>query len=1118
VTADPEPETQSAQVPVPRGIPVGIDARGAEGVQIGNQGTQINYFYNGTWISGVTAAPLVSVSGAIAFPYRGLGAFEERDAGLFFGRETAATEVLEAMSRRLHGHGLVVVSGVSGAGKSSLMRAGVLHRLRGAGLGSAPEASSWPCLVFTPGGAPLDELAARIAPLAGADAPAVRRGLAADPAGFALTARAAALAGADGSGQRRVLLLVDQCEELFTLCQSEQERQAFLTALHAAASTGQGAAERPAALVVLVIRADFEARLADYPPVTAAIQARYLLTAMTSRELQLAITRPAIAAGSSVDADLVQVLLDDVVARARSQPGGLAGVVGAGVLPLLSHTLDQAWRGRTGQPLTLADYVRTGGIDGAIARSAESAYGQLTPAQQAAARQVFTRLTATTSDGADTAAPATRSELTAGATAAQAQDTAAVLEAFAAERLLTLAADTVEISHEALLTAWPRLRDSWLAETHADRVVLTGLRDTAADWIRARRDPSFLYAGSRLEAAAEVCARIGTDHRHAPLGQIGEEFLHASRRAARRRFLRVRAGIATLLILVAGLAAISLAATRADRDAVSASKATARQRDVALSGQLASHAIADPDGSAARIQAIAAYTLNGSAEAYYAMLTTAASAQFATLTTGNIGFSWLGFGPDGKTLATIGGDGTAEEWNLTTRQMIGHRFTGSSNPYAGNSAAGMVAFSPNDQTLATISGHGTVQLWNTATHQLIGRPFAGSDGGTSSVAFSPDGKTLATINGNDLLIPSLAVRLWSVATRQPIGDPFAGGSDEVSLSVAFSPDGTTLATVGGNNYSDPVQLWNTHTRRPIGRSFADSNGGAFSVAFSPDGKILAVNNDLIGGVVLWNAATRQPIGPPLGNPLATTNSLAFSPNGKVLATTSYTPFPVSNSADDGTVQLWDVTTHQRIGRPFAGGDGGVTSVVFDPNGTMLATVGQDGQVQIWNADSHDPIGRPFAVGSGGTAAAQIDPDGTTLAALGQDGQVQLWDVTSRQPVGNPIASGTSAITAMAYSPDGEILATVDNGGTLRLWDATICQPIGDPLATGTSNTNSLEFSPDGQMLAAAGGETPGQIWNVSFLVRVLTRLCSQVGGSLTRAEWAQYVGPGPAYRNACPSS
>src|SRR5215510_6912235 len=449
-------------------------------------------------------------------PYRGLAVFGEQDAGWFFGREAAAIALLERMSRRLEGPGLLVVSGASGAGKSSLLRAGVLPRIRADGLAAAPAAASWPGVVFTPTRAPLDELALHVALLAGTDAFAVRRGLAADPGGFALPARQAALArplapagGPNGPvaerdqppPQRRLLLVVDQFEELFTQCADERQRRAFITALHAAASAGQGPDQAPAALVVLGVRADFETRCADYPQLAGPVQDRYLVTAMSERQLRMAITEPAKKAGSHVDGDLTDLLLAEV---RTGQPG----TFGAGVLPLLSHALDQAWRSGTGQALTLADYERTGGIEGAVAASAQRAYDTLTAAQQAAARQVFLRLTATSSEGVDTAGRTTRTELTEGKSPAEAQDVEAVLEAFAAERLLTLAADTVELSHETVLTAWPLLRDTWLADTHADRIVRSRLHTTAAEWERQSRDPSYLYSGTLLAAAAGTATRI----------------------------------------------------------------------------------------------------------------------------------------------------------------------------------------------------------------------------------------------------------------------------------------------------------------------------------------------------------------------------------------------------------------------------------------------------------------------------------------------------------------------------------------------------------------------------------------------------------------------------------
>src|SRR4029077_16962140 len=160
------------------------------------------------------------------------------------------------------------------------------------------------------------------------------------------------------------------------------------------------------------------------------------------------------------------------------------GAFGAGVLPLLSHALDQAWRCRAGETVALGDYERTGGIEGAVAASAQRTYARPPPAQQGAARHVFTRLITISSEGVDCADRATRAELTEGKNTAEAQDVETVLEAFAAQRLLTLAAGTVEISHEALLTAWPLLHDTWLAETHADRIVRTQLHNTAAEWAR----------------------------------------------------------------------------------------------------------------------------------------------------------------------------------------------------------------------------------------------------------------------------------------------------------------------------------------------------------------------------------------------------------------------------------------------------------------------------------------------------------------------------------------------------------------------------------------------------------------------------------------------------------
>jgi transcriptional regulator with XRE-family HTH domain len=730
-------------------------------------------------------------------PYRGLAAFEEQDAGFFFGRETATTQILERISRPLAGTGLLAVSGASGAGKSSLLRAGVLPRVRRAGLAPVPGAGSWACLLLTPTHAPLDELALRVGLLAGLDAAAVRQGLAASPEAFALTARQAALAwphvSARGLKSRaaerdqrlphRLLLVVDQFEELFTQCADEGQQRAFITALHAAATTRHGPDQRPAALVVLGVRADFEARCADYPQLAGAVQDRYLVTPMTERQLRMAITEPAKKAGSEVDDDLVEVLLTE--ARTR-QPG----VSGAGMLPLLSHALDQAWRSRTGDAVTIADYERTGGIEGAVASSAQRAYDRLTPSQQAAARQVFTRLTATSSDGVDTADRVTTAELTDGKTAAEVRDVETVLEAFAAERLLTLAADTVEMSHEVLLTAWPLLRDTWLADTHADRIVRTRLHSTAAEWTRRSRDPSYLYTGTLLQAATDTAARIGADPaHHPPLSQTERDFLHASQRSRRRR-TRSRQG------LVAFLVALLIGLTTATVLAVGASQQAAYQREIrkiAVSELLIwqSQAQRDTNPTLSKLLSVAAWRIYPSNKARYAMLAALAAAvrPRSVVFTGLAGpvFS-VAFSRDGKILATGDADGIVWLRNLT-----GY-FSGIFISQAGPIYS--MVFPPDGKTLISGSANGTFQLWSLDTGRQIGHDSRDYPPRFATVAVSPDGKTLASGNANG------TVWLWDAAIHRPI--TFLTGRVGRIYSVAFSPDGKMLAAGGADGI---VRMW-----------------------------------------------------------------------------------------------------------------------------------------------------------------------------------------------------------------------------------------------------------------------------------------------------------------------
>ncbi|MFE5758088.1 hypothetical protein ACFQ7I_31030 [Streptomyces massasporeus] len=1097
-------------------------------------------------------------------PYRGLASYRREDARWFFGRERSTDALVTQLGAVAGAGGLVMLVGASGAGKSSLLNAGLVPALRDGALSGDSESDgegegsgdgsgrAREVVQLVPGGDPLAELSRCIPELAAvigtgfsASAPpgeAARRSDAvrsdaslaerlrpgashaslaerlrpgasdasptgeptqASPTGDSTIAppltltppspeavRVAVSAWArraDPSGARPVVI-VDQFEETFTLCPDEADRRTFVEVLHAACSPA-GPGEPPPAIVVLGIRADFYDRCLRYPELADALQHRHMvLGPLTTTELREAVTGPAKAVGLELEPGLAELIVREV------STDGPRGAHDAGVLPLLSHALLATWQRRKAGRLTLAGYRAAGGIQGAVAATAERAWTGLDPAARTAARLLLLRLVRLGEDTQATRRRGTRRQLAEEST--DPGKTEESLEALVRARLVTLDAETVEITHEALLHAWPRLRD-WIDEDRQGNLLRQRLEEDGRAWEESNRDNALLYRGSRLEQAHGWARSAGDTF----LTRSAVEFLAASVRLRRRIIWISRGAVATLVVL-AMLAVGSAVVAWKQRDEavfeqVLAQSDRVQDTDPSLSAQLdlVAHGLRPDDkGANSRLISIVnaplSRPLTGHTGAVYLttfspngrILATASYDRTVRLwdvadpkrpkplgkpLTGHT--SWVSsavFSPDGRTLASASDDGTVRLWDVSDPghpKSLGKPLTGHDGTIY------LIAFSPDGRTLASVGDDHTVRLWNTADPRrprALGQPLTGHTAAVRSVAFGPDGRTLAA-GGDDGTI-----RLWDVsdpARPEPAGTPLKGHTATVH-SVAFGPDGRTLASGSADG---TVQLWNmAGPGRPaaIGSPLTGHTGPVWSVAFSPDGNMLAAAS-ADSTASLWKVSDPEypsQVGGPLAGSSGEMYALGFSPDGRTLAT----------GAGDNKVRLWSLPTSDMTGR----------TGVFRPDGRLLATAARDGRIRLW--DVRRPgrpvrLGEPFRPGKGDVRSLEFAPDGRTLAVVTGDRVVELWNLRDPEhPVrhGSPAPLHIRYADPLAFSPDGQVLATAYDDRTIQLWnvgDPARPRPLGKPLTGHKGYVNHLVFSPDGRTLASGSADGTIRLWKVT---------------------------------------
>ena len=1084
-------------------------------------------------------------------PFKGLQFFDEADSDLFFGRELLTAKLVNRLrevssaseEQRLTTKFLSVIIGASGSGKSSLVRAGLIPALKKGqtlmdGIKPPEGSTDWRVHIITPTAHPLEALATELTRNSESvtATATLMDDLIQDP-------RSLTLFLARQNPKQHTLLVLDQFEELFTLCRDEFEREAFIDNLLTTLDQRDNKVT-----IILTLRADFYAHLAQYPQLRDAVakQQEYI-GPMTADELRRAIEEPVKRGHWEFEAGLVDLILRDV----GDEPGAL---------PLLSHALLETWKRRAGHRLTLKGYADAGGVRGAIAHTAESVFQNLSPDDQIITRNIFLRLTELGEGTEDTRRRASFDELMSHAD--NATEVRAVMNILAEARLITLAEDTAEVAHEALIREWPTLRE-WLNQDREGLQLHRHLTEAAHEWEVLEREISVLYRGSRLAQASEWAAinplalnaqenafleasntqfHLEEQEHEAQLQReldaaqklIETRSAHAKQLSRRAAFL---AGAFVLTIILAGFALFF--------------EIQAKQNEItAISRELAAGAISslDQDPERSTLLALQAESTAHTIEAENALHRSILASR-VMLTLHDDSEIWtVTYSPDGKRIATASQDKTAKVWDAKTGKLLmtlkGHT----------DSVNGIV-YSPDGKRIATTSDDHTAKVWDATTGEAL-LTFSGHTNVVKRIAFSPDGTRLVTTSVDK------TAKVWDALTGEELLT-FSGHTNQV-LDVAFNRDGKRIATCS----SDGIKIWDSRSGKELLALSLEDGQWIVGVAFSPDGtRIAGISNSMayiwdadIGKLLLssslghtsqildiafspdgklaatggsdqkakvWDSTTGQVLYTLLGHTIDI-NSVAFSPDGIRLVTSGY----------DYTARIWDITpATEALSVRFANTDtsGWSMGLSYSPDGTQILTDYTNSNARIWDANSGKELlhfrghntyalntsyssdGKLIATGNEDNSIIVWDAqtgkqritlvghqdfipqtafslDGTRLASASFDGTVIIWDLTSGKAMltlQGPanglegVAGSLGGFGAVAYSPDGQHLISGDRDGNGAIWDAVTGEKIFD-LAGPQDSISSVAYSPDGKYVALAAHTGTIGIWNATNGQKFLT--------------------------------